>query len=50
MLNTEISKDPNDWLEKHDEYEKIIIDFYGINRRGTDMKNRFTRLKNNPKL
>ncbi|WP_239396981.1 hypothetical protein [Aggregatibacter aphrophilus] len=40
-----ISKDPSTWGEKHKDYEREIIEYYGNHRRGTDMVNRFKKLK-----
>ncbi|MFC7346915.1 hypothetical protein ACFQO9_09330 [Chryseobacterium zhengzhouense] len=42
-----VSKNPSEWGEKHQEYEKKILDDYGINRKGTDMSIRYNRMKNN---
>lgn len=41
----EVSKNPDNWGENHSTYEDIILEDYGNNRRGTDMKNRFTKMK-----
>lgn len=48
--NPKISTNPSEWAEKHEEYEKIILDDYGINRNGTDMSGRYSTMKNNPHL
>ena len=40
-----ISRNPSKWGDKHTEYEKEILEDYGKNRRGTDMENRFKKLK-----
>ena len=42
--NKEVSKNPNEWGEKHEEYEQKIVDYYGKNRRGTDMPLRYENL------
>jgi murein DD-endopeptidase MepM/ murein hydrolase activator NlpD len=42
---TKISKNPIEWGESHSDYEKEILDDYGVNRRGTDMKNRYNKMK-----
>ncbi len=43
---SKISKNPNDWGTNHIDYEKEILDDYGINRRGTKMKDRYNKMKN----
>ncbi len=43
--NPTVSKNPGDWGDKHAEYEKTILDDYGVNRRGTDMKGRYNKMK-----
>ncbi len=40
-----VSKNPDNWGNKHAEYEATIIEYYGNNRRGTDMVNRYDNLK-----
>ncbi|WGE43120.1 hypothetical protein [Actinobacillus equuli] len=40
-----VNKNPNTWGEKHNSYEREIIEYYGNNRRGTDMVSRFKKLK-----
>ncbi|MCF6190293.1 MAG: hypothetical protein L3J51_07435 [Cocleimonas sp.] len=40
-----VSKNPADWGSNHSAYEKIIIDYYGINRSGTDMVKRYNKMK-----
>ncbi len=42
---SKISRNPSDWAENHSDFEKEIIEYYGKNRRGTDMKNRFVKMK-----
>lgn len=44
--NPAVSKNPTKWGANFIEYEKNIIDDYGVNRRGTDMINRYKKLKN----
>ncbi|MCD9564247.1 LysM peptidoglycan-binding domain-containing protein [Tenacibaculum maritimum] len=41
-----VSRNPNDWENNHSTYEKSILDDYGVNRRGTDMKGRYHKMKN----
>ncbi|WP_428740652.1 hypothetical protein [Tenacibaculum sp.] len=41
-----ISRNPNDWGNDHSTYENEIIKDYGTTRRGTDMKNRYNKIKN----
>lgn len=48
--NPEISKNPSEWGKKHSEYEKSILDDYGVNRRGTDMAGRYKKMVNNEHL
>lgn len=43
--NSTVSKNPGEWGDKHAEYEKTILDDYGVNRRGTDMKGRYNKMK-----
>lgn len=43
--NPTVSKNPGEWGDKHAEYEKTILDDYGVNRRGTDMKGRYNKMK-----
>ncbi|THA05191.1 calcium-binding protein [Rodentibacter pneumotropicus] len=43
--NPGISKNPDIWGALHNKYEREIIDFYGINRSGTDMPTRYMELK-----
>lgn len=40
-----ISRNPNDWGDSHSDYEKEILEDYGKNRRGTDMENRYNKMK-----
>ena len=40
-----VSKKPSDWGNNHTAYEKIIIDYYGVHRSGTDMINRYNKMK-----
>lgn len=40
-----VSRDPENWGKNHQEYEKIILDYYGVNRRGTDMEDRYNKMK-----
>jgi|26BtaG_2_1085354.scaffolds.fasta_scaffold00215_13 hypothetical protein len=40
-----ISKNPEDWGSSRGNYEKIIIEHYGKNRRMTDAKNRYRKMK-----
>lgn len=40
-----VSKDPSTWGDNHADYEKDILDDYGVNRRGTDMKTRYDKMK-----
>jgi hypothetical protein len=40
-----VSKNPNEWGVKHNEYETIIIEDYGTTRSGTDMVNRYKKIK-----
>lgn len=42
---SKVSKNPNDWGTDHAAYETIILDDYGVNRRGTDMKGRYNKMK-----
>ncbi|TCP88664.1 LysM domain-containing protein [Cricetibacter osteomyelitidis] len=44
-VNPKASKNPADWGNSHNRYEKYIVDYYGIHRRGTDMKQRYSNLK-----
>ncbi|SHG29111.1 hypothetical protein [Chryseobacterium vrystaatense] len=48
--NPKVSKNPGDWGSKHIEYEKQILDDYGMHRNGTDMLGRYNRMKNNSHL
>ncbi|KPH15303.1 hypothetical protein AMQ68_03510 [Chryseobacterium sp. ERMR1:04] len=48
--NPKVSQSPNDWGLKHAEYEKQILDDYGMHRNGTDMPGRYNRMKNNSHL
>jgi len=43
--NPTVSKNPSSWGTNHSVYEKIIIDHYGVNRRGTDMSSRYAKMK-----
>ena len=43
--NPNVSKNPNTWGALHNKYEKEIIDYYGVNRDGTDMPTRYMELK-----
>ncbi|WP_257210273.1 calcium-binding protein [Aggregatibacter actinomycetemcomitans] len=43
--NPNISKNPDTWGELHNKYENEIINFYGVNRNGTDMPKRYVELK-----
>jgi len=43
--NPAVSKNPNDWGDSHSQYEKIIVEDYGITRSGTDMVNRYKKIK-----
>lgn len=45
-----ISRNPADWGTKHAEYEKAILDDYGLVRRGTDMDKRYNKMKINVNL
>lgn len=45
-----VSTNPADWKGDHQEFEKIILEDYGKNREGTDMVNRYSRMKNNINL
>ncbi|WP_346881799.1 hypothetical protein [uncultured Algibacter sp.] len=40
-----IERDPSKWGIDHGAYEKSILDDYGKNRRGTDMPNRYSKMK-----
>lgn len=40
-----VSRKPSEWGDKHTEYEKDILEDYGKNRRGTDMENRYKKMK-----
>ena len=42
-----VSKNLKKWGNKHSDYEKEIIEDYGITRKGTDMKKRFLKMKSN---
>ena len=44
-LKEKISRNPNDWGDKHSEYEKEFVEDYGKNRRGSDMENRYKKMK-----
>ena len=45
-LNPNVNKNPNLWGVNHSTYETVILDYYGRNRNGTDMVNRYIKLKN----
>lgn len=40
-----VSIDPGTWGDEHSNYEQLILDDYGKNRRGTDMPKRYNDLK-----
>jgi len=40
-----ISRNPANWGTNHAAYEKNVLDDYGKNRRGTDMENRYNKMK-----
>jgi hypothetical protein len=42
--NPTVSRNPYDWSFNHAKYERIILDDYGNNRRGTDMAARYKKL------
>ncbi|WP_299253239.1 hypothetical protein, partial [uncultured Cytophaga sp.] len=44
-LHPKVPINPNEWGDNHSKYETIIIDDYGVTRSGTDMKNRYEKLK-----
>ncbi|WP_378172711.1 hypothetical protein [Aquimarina sp. SS2-1] len=44
--NPNVSKNPLTWGENHQVYENEILEHYGYNRRGTDMADRFNKMKN----
>lgn len=44
-LDSFFSKNPNTCGVLHNKYEKEIIDYYGVNRDGTDMPTRYMDLK-----
>jgi hypothetical protein len=46
IQNPTVSKKPSEWLNNHIIYEAEIIEYYGVNRRGTNMKKRFNNIKN----
>lgn len=48
--NPGVSNNPSEWKKKHNEYEKSILDDYGVNRRGTDMANRYQKMSDNDSL
>lgn len=39
-----VSRNPSEWGAEHSTYEKTILDDYGKNRRGTDMKKRYNNM------
>lgn len=43
--NPSIDKNPNNWGNNHSTYESKILDDYGKARRGTDMTDRYNKLK-----
>lgn len=40
-----VSRNPVDWGTNHSNYEEEILEDYGKNRRGTDMENRYNKMK-----
>ncbi|GAA0872267.1 hypothetical protein GCM10009117_14140 [Gangjinia marincola] len=40
-----VSRNPNEWGNNHARYEQRILDIYGVNRRGTDMPERYRRMQ-----
>jgi EF hand domain protein len=45
VLDSFFSKNLNTCGALHNKYEKEIIDYYGVNRDGTDMPTRYMELK-----
>ncbi|MEZ0541723.1 hypothetical protein [Fibrella arboris] len=43
--NPKVSKDPATWGDQRSKYEDEINESYGLNRRGTDMADRYKRIK-----
>lgn len=46
IANPSVSKNPSNWGGNHSNYEESILDDCGKTRRGTDMENRYNKLKN----
>lgn len=45
-VNPMVDKNPSTWGTNHSTYETSILEDYGNSRRGTDMPNRYKKLKN----
>ncbi|AXT50278.1 hypothetical protein D1818_05330 [Aquimarina sp. BL5] len=44
--NPNVSENPLNWGENHQTYETEILEDYGVTRRGTDMAERFNKMRN----
>ncbi|WP_051336215.1 hypothetical protein [Aquimarina latercula] len=44
--NPNVSENPLNWGDNHQTYETAILEDYGVTRRGTDMAERFNKMRN----
>lgn len=44
-MKTKVPRNPKNWGAQHSVYEEMVISYYGLHRRGTDMKNRYLRIE-----